>query len=75
MERKPTGVRNVTYGDNVTVYEPANLYDCTLGNDVFIGPFVEIGAIRALVTVARSSRTPSFASMSLSATAVLSVMG
>ncbi|MDP9554071.1 UNVERIFIED_ORG: acetyltransferase-like isoleucine patch superfamily enzyme [Enterobacter mori] len=24
------------------VYEPANLYDCVLGNGVFVGPFVEI---------------------------------
>lgn len=42
MERKQTGVRNVTCGDNVIVYEPANLYDCVLGNGVFVGPFVEI---------------------------------
>lgn len=42
MERKQTGVRNVTCGDNAIVYEPANLYDCVLGNGVFVGPFVEI---------------------------------
>ena len=42
MERKQTWVRNVTCGDNVIVYEPANLYDCVLGNGVFVGPFVEI---------------------------------
>ena len=42
MERKQTGVRKVTCGDNVIVYEPANLYDCVLGNGVFVGPFVEI---------------------------------
>lgn len=42
MERKQTGVRNVTCGDNVIVYEPVNLYDCVLGNGVFVGPFVEI---------------------------------
>ncbi|MEP8891232.1 acyltransferase [Enterobacter roggenkampii] len=42
MERKQTGVRNVTCSDNVIVYEPANLYDCVLGNGVFVGPFVEI---------------------------------
>ena len=34
--------RNVTCGENVVIYEPANLYDCTLGDNVFIGPFVEI---------------------------------
>ena len=42
MERRPTGVRNVTCGENVTLYEPCNLYDCVLGNGVFVGPFVEI---------------------------------
>ena len=42
MERRPSGVRNVTCGENVTLYEPCNLYDCVLGNGVFVGPFVEI---------------------------------
>ena len=42
MERRPTGVRNVTCGENVTLYGPCNLYDCVLGNSVFVGPFVEI---------------------------------
>ena len=37
-----TEIRNVTRGDNVVIYEPSNLYDCTLGNNVFVGPFVEI---------------------------------
>jgi len=36
------GVVNVTVGRNVTIVEPANLYECTLGDDVFVGPFVEI---------------------------------
>ena len=36
------GVVNVTAGRNVTIVEPANLYDCKLGDDVFVGPFVEI---------------------------------
>jgi acetyltransferase-like isoleucine patch superfamily enzyme len=36
------GVVNVTAGSNVTIVEPANLYDCKLGDDVFVGPFVEI---------------------------------
>ncbi|WP_312606154.1 acyltransferase [Kosakonia cowanii] len=35
-------VRNVTCGENVVIYEPANLYDCTLADEVFVGPFVEI---------------------------------
>ena len=39
---RPVTTRNVTCGENVVIYEPANLYDCTLGDNVFIGPFVEI---------------------------------
>ncbi len=39
---KSVAVRNVTFGKNVLVIEPANLYDCTIGDDSFIGPFVEI---------------------------------
>jgi acetyltransferase-like isoleucine patch superfamily enzyme len=35
-------VRNVKFGINVTVVEPANLYECDIGDDCFIGPFVEI---------------------------------
>ncbi|ESS60113.1 bacterial transferase hexapeptide family protein [Enterobacter cloacae S611] len=35
-------VRNVVCGENVVIYEPANLYDCTLADEVFVGPFVEI---------------------------------
>ncbi|MGY5958929.1 acyltransferase [Kosakonia sp. BK9b] len=42
MDLRQTAVRNVTCGENVVIYQPANLYDCTLGDDVFIGPFVEI---------------------------------
>lgn len=36
------GVVNVVAGTNVTIVEPANVYDCKLGDDVFVGPFVEI---------------------------------
>ena len=39
---KQAGIINVQFGDNVTVVQPANIYGCTIGNDVFIGPFVEI---------------------------------
>ncbi|WP_434637419.1 acyltransferase [Klebsiella sp. I138] len=39
---RETGIRNVTCGENVVIYQPANLYDCTLGDNVFVGPFVEI---------------------------------
>lgn len=41
-ERTQSGIRNVVFGLNVTVVEPVNLYDCKIGDSVFIGPFVEI---------------------------------
>ena len=39
---RDTGVRNVESGENVVIYQPTNLYDCRLGDNVFVGPFVEI---------------------------------
>jgi acetyltransferase-like isoleucine patch superfamily enzyme len=33
---------DVKFGENVTVIEPVNLYRCTIGDDSFVGPFVEI---------------------------------
>ncbi|MFT6866806.1 MAG: acetyltransferase-like isoleucine patch superfamily enzyme [Cyclobacteriaceae bacterium] len=36
------GIRDVSFGDNVTVVQPVNLYGCKIGDDSFIGPFVEI---------------------------------
>lgn len=33
---------DVRFGKNVTIVEPVNLYGCTIGDDTFIGPFVEI---------------------------------
>ena len=38
----PSGIVNVTFGDRVKIMQPANLYGCTIGDDCFIGPFVEI---------------------------------
>lgn len=39
---KKSGIVNVTFGENVTVVEPVNLYGCQIGEHSFIGPFVEI---------------------------------
>lgn len=33
---------NVETGENVRIYSPSNIYNCKLGNNVFVGPFVEI---------------------------------
>ena len=37
-----SGIVNTTFGENNKVVEPVNLYGCTLGNNCFVGPFVEI---------------------------------
>jgi len=36
------GIKDVSFGTNVKVVEPVNIYGCAIGNDCFIGPFVEI---------------------------------
>ena len=37
-----SGIVDVSFGENVTVIEPANIYGCEIGDEAFIGPFVEI---------------------------------
>jgi acetyltransferase-like isoleucine patch superfamily enzyme len=39
---RQAAIVDVTFGENVTVVEPANLYGCSIGDHSFIGPFVEI---------------------------------
>ena len=39
---KNTKIQNVKFGNNVTIIKPINLYGCSINNDCFIGPFVEI---------------------------------
>jgi acetyltransferase-like isoleucine patch superfamily enzyme len=39
---RSAGIVDVTFGENVTVVQPVNLYGCAIGDDTFIGPFVEI---------------------------------
>jgi len=41
-EIRHAGIVDVEFGNNVTVVQPVNLYGCTIGNDSFVGPFVEI---------------------------------
>lgn len=45
-------VRDVTCGEQVRIVEPANVYECTLGDGCFVGPFVEIQ--RGVVVGART---------------------
>jgi acetyltransferase-like isoleucine patch superfamily enzyme len=35
-------VRDVTFGERVKLVQPSNIYGCIIGDDCFIGPFVEI---------------------------------
>ena len=35
-------IKDVDFGERVKVIEPCNLYGCSISDDVFIGPFVEI---------------------------------
>lgn len=36
------GIRNVKFGLGVTVVQPVNMYECFIGANSFVGPFVEI---------------------------------
>jgi acetyltransferase-like isoleucine patch superfamily enzyme len=35
-------VRDVRFGENVTIIEPVNIYGCKIGSNSFVGPFTEI---------------------------------
>lgn len=49
---------DVIFGENVNVVTPVNLYGCTIGNNCFIGPFVEI---QKDVTIGDSTKVQSHA--------------
>jgi len=36
------GIVGVQFGERVKVVQPVNIYGCTIGDDCFVGPFVEI---------------------------------
>ena len=35
-------IKDVSFGENVKVIEPVNVYGCSIGDNCFIGPFTEI---------------------------------
>lgn len=37
-----SGIVDVSFGERVILVEPLNLYGCAIGDDCFVGPFVEI---------------------------------
>lgn len=53
---KSIGIREVTFGKNVTIIEPVNLYECTIEDNCFIGPFVEI---QKNVTIGKNTKIQS----------------
>jgi acetyltransferase-like isoleucine patch superfamily enzyme len=42
LKKYTCSLRDVHFGENVTLVEPSNLYECSIGDNCFIGPFVEI---------------------------------
>ncbi|MBP6123089.1 MULTISPECIES: acyltransferase [Providencia] len=42
MKISHCAIRDVVTGTNIHIVEPVNLYECTINDNVFIGPFVEI---------------------------------
>ena len=37
-----SGIKNVYFGLNVKIVEPVNIYGCSINDNCFVGPFVEI---------------------------------
>lgn len=35
-------IRDVNFGNQVQIVEPVNMYECTIGDETKIGPFVEV---------------------------------
>tara|TARA_B100000700_G_C14971464_1_gene821646 strand:+ start:494 stop:955 length:462 start_codon:yes stop_codon:yes gene_type:complete len=42
VKKNKVSIKNVKFGKNVKIIEPVNLYGCEIGDNCFIGPFVEI---------------------------------
>lgn len=41
-KKRHASIQDVTFGANVKVTEPVNLYGCAIGDDSIVGPFTEI---------------------------------
>ena len=37
-----SGLKNVQFGEGVRIVEPVKMYGCSIGDNTFIGPFVEV---------------------------------
>ena len=56
MNNKTISITNVSFGKDVTVVQPVNLYGCTIGDNCFVGPFTEI---QKNVTIGRHTKVQS----------------
>lgn len=41
-EIKEIAIKDVNFGNDVKIIDPVNLYECTIGDGSFVGPFTEI---------------------------------
>lgn len=62
-----SGIHNMQFGRNVTIIEPVNLYGSQIGDDAFIGPFVEIQKTSLSVNGPKCNRILLSVNLSLSA--------
>lgn len=51
-----SAIKDVNFGVNVKIVQPVNIYGCSIGDDCFIGPFVEI---QKSVTIGKRTRVQS----------------
>jgi len=42
FDEKNVKIYKVKFGENVKIIQPSNIYECEIGDNCFIGPFVEI---------------------------------
>ena len=42
FDEKNIKIYKVKFGENVKIIQPSNIYECEIGDNCFIGPFVEI---------------------------------
>jgi carbonic anhydrase/acetyltransferase-like protein (isoleucine patch superfamily) len=57
-QRRQAAIVDVVCGEGVVIVDPANVYGCSLGDGVFVGPFTEI---QRGVTVGARTRVQSHA--------------
>ena len=42
FKNKKVSIRKIKAGKNIKIYTPSNIYECEIGDNSIIGPFVEI---------------------------------